>query len=264
MLLTTWNVNSIRTRLDLVLEFIDAEQPDVVALQETRCSDSQFPFAAFTDVGFEVVHNGVGGHGGVALASRAGLERVSWGFSGEHGAPFDEPRLLAADVGDLRVFTVYAPNGRRVGSAAWQFKLAWFELLRVELEQELAEQPQLVVCGDFNVCPADIDVYDPVRKRGRNLVSAAERAALSSLQDLGLDDAARALHPDEPGFTWFSHSPEQLERNRGYRLDLVLAPPAIVDRLTGCRPAIAWRQPERHPSDHAPVLAHFAEPLAAE
>ena len=151
--------------------------------------------------------------------------------------------------------TLYAPNGRKMRSPAWQFKLAWFELLRIELELELAESPRLIVAGDFNVCPEPIDVYDPVKKRNRNLVSEPERAAVGRLFDLGLVDLARELHPDEPGFTWFAFTAGQFAANRGYRLDLALASPDVAAEFTTCRPLRQWREPNLGPSDHTPLLA---------
>lgn len=253
MKIVSWNVNSIRARADLLRSLLDDEQPDVVALQETRCTDAAFPWALFADAGYEVAHLGQGGHAGVALASRVGLERVSYGFGGEHGPPFDQPRLLSADCDGIRVTSLYAPNGQRMRSAAWFAKLAWFQLLRVELELELEATDQLLVVGDFNVCPAPIDVYDPVRKRNRNLVSDEERAAVAALLELGLHDLGRTLHPDDPGFTWFSFAEGQLEANRGYRLDLALASEPLRARSASCTPLLGWRAPDLRPSDHAPL-----------
>ena len=192
----------------------------------------------------------------MALASRIGLERVRYGFAGEHGPPFDEPRLLAADCGEVRVATVYVPNGRRMGSAAWEYKLAWLELLRIELGLEMEVEDSLLVIGDFNVCPAPIDLYVPT-KRDRNLVSSQERAAIEALLSSGLTDLARHLHPSEPGFTWFSFSPGQLEAGRGYRLDLALATEAISTRAVECRPSLDWRRPTLGPSDHAPLVVRL-------
>ncbi len=259
MRLVTWNVNSIRRRLDLVERFIEDERPTVLALQETRCSDAQFPHATFARHGYESVHHGAGGHGGVALLSNVGLERVTYGFTGEHGPPFDEPRLISADVNGHRITTIYAPNGRKVRTAAWEFKLAWFELFRTELSLELDETTELLVIGDFNVCPTDADVYDPVKKRNRNLVSEPERAALERVIELGLTDVGRHHHLDDERFTWFSHGKGQYEMNRGYRLDLVLASSPVFERIRSCRPLTAWRNPELGPSDHVPVLTEIAD-----
>ncbi len=257
----SWNVNSIRSRTPLVAEFLQVESPDVVAFQETRCTDATFPWALFADHGYEVSHLGTGGHGGVAIASKVGLERVQYGFGGEHGPPFDQPRLLAADCGGLRILCLYAPNGQKIRTAAWQMKLAWFELLRIELELELETESRLLVLGDFNVCPAPVDVYDPVKKRNRNLVSSEERASIQRLFDLGLHDLARELHPGDAGFTWFSFTPGQFEADRGYRLDLALATPEVRKRTTECRPLRQWRSPDQHPSDHTPLAVELLTDL---
>lgn len=251
--IVSWNVNSVRSRADLVQALLDEDSPDVLALQETRCGDAAFPWKLFAEAGYEVAHLGTGGHAGVALASRVGLDRVGYGFSGEHGPPFDQPRIVSADCDGVRVVCLYAPNGQRIRSAAWFSKLAWFTLLAVELQLELETTEQLLVVGDFNVCPAPIDVYDPVRKRNRNLVSTEERAAIATLLDLGLHDLGRVLHPDDPGFTWFSFAEGQLEANRGYRLDLALASDAVRSRAAECAPLLRWRAPDLRPSDHAPL-----------
>lgn len=246
----------------MLTSYLGAEQPDVLALQETKCSDANFPWHVFTEAGYEVAHHGAGQHGGVALASTVGLERVQWGFAGEHGPPFDEPRILSADCGDLRVSTIYVPNGRTLGSAHWQYKLAWLELFRVELELELLESPNLVVLGDFNVCPTPADLYQP-DKRNRNLVSDEERAALARVFDVGMTDLARAARPEASDYTWFSFSLGKFEQNLGYRLDLALGSTAVVDRLVDCGPALPWRDPAKNPSDHAPLqieLLHVDTP----
>ncbi len=258
MQVVSWNVNSIRSRAELVERLLTEEAPDVLTVQETKCTDTRFPTSVFERAGYEVAHLGTGGYNGVAIASRSGLERVQYGFSGEHGPPFDEPRLLAADCGDLRLVTVYVPNGRRVRTAAWEFKLAWLELLRIELGLELESEASMLVVGDFNVCPAPIDLYDAT-KRDRNLVSEPERSAIARLLDLGFTDLARHLHPPEPGFTWFSFNPGQLETGRGYRLDLALATEAITARAVECRPGLAWRRPELGPSDHAPLMIRLGD-----
>ncbi len=252
-------MNSIRSRLDLVLNFVDAEEPDVLCLQETKCADARFPSAAFNERGYEVVTHGSGPRGGIAIASRIGLENVTKGFGGNHGPPFDQPRILAADIGDLRVMTVYAPNGKQVREPEWDVKLAWFELFRVELALELEDYPRLVVAGDFNVCPAPIDVYDPIKKRNRNLVSDPERAAVAKILDDGFVDVARTLHPDEPGFSWYAYSAGQFGKGKGYRLDLVLAGPEVAGDFTSCRPMRKWREPDLSPSDHCPVLAVMSQ-----
>ena len=257
MRITSWNVNSMRSRSDLVTEYLATAGPDVLVLQETKCQDGQFPWAVFSDVGYEVAHHGNGPNGGVAIASRVGLERVQYGFAGQHGPPFDEPRLIVADCHDVRVANVYVPNGRTAGSRHWRYKLAWLELLRIEVGLELTDEPNLVVMGDFNVCPTPADLYQP-NKRNRNLVTDEERAAIAALLAVGITDLARAARPDEPGYTWFSFSPGKFEAALGYRLDLALGAKAIVDRLEDCAPELEWRDPTRSPSDHAPLKLSLA------
>lgn len=260
--MVTWNVNSVRSRAPLLEEFLAEESPDVMALQETKTDDGRFPWAVFSEAGYEVIHVGAGSNAGVALASRTGLDRVQYGFGGEHGPPFDEPRLIAADVDGMRIANVYVPNGRTMGSPHWRFKLAWLELLRVELALELDESDQLLVVGDFNVCPTPADLYKPT-KRNRNLVSDEERSAIAALLELGFVDLARELHPGDPGYTWFSFSPGFLEANKGYRLDLALGSEAVRVRTDACAPLIDWRYPRSdgpNPSDHVPLLVSLDAP----
>lgn len=248
-------MNSIRRRLGLVLDFLETEQPDALCLQETKCTDAKFPHAPFADLGYEVATHGSGPRGGVAILSRVGLTNIAKGFGGEHRGPFNEPRVLAADVGDLRLMTLYAPNGKRVRQPEWKVKLAWFELLAVELELELEDSPRLVVAGDFNVCPAPIDVYDFAKKHKSNLVTAEERAAVAKLLDSGFTDLARTLHPEDPGYSWYAYSAGQFGKGKGYRLDLVLAGADVADEFTSCRALREWREPSLSPSDHCPVVA---------
>ncbi len=234
-------------------EFLDAEAPDVIALQETQCSNAQFPAGLFDDRGYEWVHHGRGSRNGVALASKVGLADVQIGFSGKARPPFDECRLLAATIGGVRVLTVYAPNGAKRKSQSWQVKLAWFELLRNELEFELAEHDDVMVIGDFNVCPTPDDLYDP-GKRNRNLVSDEERAAFGRLVELGFVDVAAAMHGASAGYTWYAYREGQFENDRGYRLDLALANPDLAKRIKICEPIRKWREPALGPSDHVPLV----------
>ncbi len=253
MRIVSWNVNSIRSRLPLVEALVEDLEPDVLALQETRCSDAQFPHRTFEELGYEWAHSGgAHGHAGVALLSRRGLDRVQWGFHGEHGPPFDEPRLVFGDVDGIRIGSAYAPNGRKYRSAEWRLKLAWFALLTIEVEQTLTVDPDLLILGDLNVCPAAIDLWKPIQG-SRNLTSVDERQAFVRLCEPGLADVARTLHPAEPGFTWFSHNAEQLERGLGYRLDFALASESVAAQTRTCRPDMRYRKSDR-PSDHAPLV----------
>ena len=260
MRVATWNVNSVRARLPLLIDFVDAEEPDVIALQETRCHEAQFPTAELAERGYKTVAIGDGPRAGVCLSSRAGLLDVQRGFGGTPVSPFDEPRLLAATVNGIRILTVYAPNGQKAKTPPWQMKLLWFELLRNELALELADceatsTPALVL-GDLNVCPTLDDVYDPVKKRNRNLVTTEERQAFGALLTVGFTDVARALHGANAGYTWFSYVDGQLANNRGYRLDVALASDTAMPLISRCEVLSQWRDPAlvERPSDHAPLL----------
>lgn len=258
--LATWNVNSIRSRLPLILQFCDEVEPTVLCMQETKCADGQFPVEPFTERGYSVAtHGRRGGRGGVAIASKAEMTDIAYGFGGNPTPPFNEPRLLAVTVGELRIATLYAPNGKRVRTPEYELKLAWFELLAVQLSLEVEEFPRLVVAGDFNVCPAPIDVYDYNKKRNANLVSRPEQAAVARLLDTGFIDVARTLHPEDPGFSWYAYSYDRFAKGLGYRLDLVLASNGLASEFTSCRSLTDWRKPELSPSDHTPVLATMAD-----
>ena len=254
--IASWNVNSIRSRRELLGEFLDENLPDVIVLQETRCTTSEFPATTFSERGFHWTHNGRGSRNGVAMASREPLNEVRSGFSGTPQPPFDECRLLTATIAGVRVITLYAPNGAKRRSPAWDATLAWFQMLEHELSFELADHDEVLVIGDFNVCPTPDDLYDPA-KRNRNLVSNEERAAVARIGELGFVDIAQQMHGSRAGYTWYSHRPGQFENDRGYRLDLALATPQLAQRVTRCDALRDWRDPVRRPSDHVPLLVEF-------
>lgn len=249
--LVTWNVNSIRTRIDRVLAWLDGNQPDVVLLQETRCTDDQFADLAggFAERGYEVAHHGADHRNGVAIVSRLGIEAVSRGFDGLNRAPYDEPRLIAATVSGVRILNVYVPNGRELDDPHYLYKLVWLERLRAEVDQAVPT----IIAGDLNVAPADIDIYDPARWRRRTHASPPERAAIAALCDRGLRDVTREHHPEPGLYTWWSYRPGQFEANRGLRIDLALCSDAVADRVEAVWVDTEERAGER-PSDHAPLV----------
>ena len=253
MRIATWNINSIRTRVDQTVAWAVEHDADVILLQETKCGDEQFPFADFTAAGYEVARHGVDHWNGVAIASRVGLADVVRGFTGPQSPPFDEPRLIAATCADVRVWSAYVPNGRELGDPHYLYKLVWLERLRAELDRADAAGRRSIVAGDFNVAPADVDIYDPKRWRRRTHASPAERAGIHHLLELGLVDIARALHPDTPEFTWWNYRPGQFEKDAGLRIDLALCSPAIAAGTTAAWVDRAARTHER-PSDHAPLV----------
>ena len=253
MRVASWNVNSIRTRVDQTVTWAVDHRADVMLLQETKCGDHDFPFDAFADAGFEVAHHGVDHWNGVAIISRVGIDDVQRGFTGPQKPPFDEPRLIAATCGGLRVWSVYVPNGRQLDDPHYLAKLVWLERLRGELALVDAAAGCSVVAGDFNVAPADLDIYDPKRWRRRTHASAPERDGIRHLVDLGLIDIARDRHPDSHEFTWWNYRPGQFDRDAGLRIDLALCSVDVARRVDRVWVDRAARAHER-PSDHAPLV----------
>lgn len=255
--IVSWNINSIRTRVDQVIEWAGRSDADVLLLQETKCGDADFPFGAFEAAGYEVAHHGVNHWNGVAIASRVGLGRVARGFRGPQADPFDEPRLIAADCGGIRCWSVYVPNGRELWDPHYAFKLVWLERLRHELLDARATGARSIVAGDFNVAPTDDDIYMPSRWRRRTHASEPERAGIRALVDLGLHDVTRE-HLPEPGvYTWWNYRPGQFEKNHGLRIDLALCSTPIATATRRVWIDRSARGVDR-PSDHAPLVLDVA------
>lgn len=255
--LVTWNVNSIRARIDAVADWLARHGPDVVLLQETKCDDETFATPAiggrFAALGYDTVHHGVDHYNGVAIASRVGLDDVTVGFSDRADGVFGEARLIAATCRGVRVHNTYVPNGRKAYTEHWEAKVDWLRHLGTVVDVGVPT----VVAGDMNVQRADIDVYDPRRWRNRNHATPEERAALAGLIDLGLVDVVREHLPDAGVYTWWNHAADQFERNRGMRIDLVLATAPVADRVRGAWIDLAERRRPRS-SDHAPVVVDMA------
>lgn len=251
--LATWNVNSLRVRAAHVLDWIEARRPDVLALQETKLTDDQFPVLAFAEAGYCAAYSGQKTYNGVALLSRLPAVDVVTDIPG-----LEDPqrRILAATVGDVRVINLYVVNGAAVGSDKYEYKLQWLARVRDFVAAELGRHRNVVVMGDFNIAPDDIDVHDPELWRERILCSTPEREALRALLDLGLTDVFRLLHPEEPGYTWWDYRAAAFRRNLGLRIDLILASRLLAERAAACEVDIAPRRLPR-PSDHAPVWADF-------
>ena len=258
----SWNVNSIRARLDHLMHVLDRHDPDVVLLQETRCTDVAFPHALFADRGFACAHHGLDHRNGVAIASRVGLDAICCGFLGVPPPPFDEARLVSATCGGIRVHSVYVPNGRTLDDDQYTYKLAWLGRLHSDLadaiRSEEAGGPPMLVAGDFNVAPADIDIYDPRRFRRTTHASPPERAALRAFESLGLVDTMRAYDPAPHRYTWWSYASGQVAKNRGMRIDLAFASPSLTGRVERVEADRATRALPRA-SDHAPVIIDIAD-----
>jgi exodeoxyribonuclease III len=250
----TWNVNSLRVRLPHLIDWLAANSPDVVCLQETKCEDATFPAAELSAAGYCSVHHGQRTYNGVAILSRkegAGICRGIPEFADE------QSRVIASDVDGVRVVSVYVPNGQSVGSDKYAYKLRWLAALATWLEAELAAHPRLLVTGDFNVAPEDRDVHDPAAWQDAVLCSEPERAALKRLMDLGFVDAFRLFEQPEKSFSWWDYRMGAFRRNMGLRIDLVLLSPQLAKACKACTIDVAPRKLER-PSDHAPVVCELA------
>jgi len=258
--IATWNVNSLRVRLTQVLEWLEQQRPDVLALQEIKLSDDQFPVAAFAAAGYHAVFAGQKTYNGVALVSREPAHDVRRDVPG-----LEDPqrRFIAATCRGVRVVNLYVVNGQAVDSDKYLYKLDWLRHVTAHLATELATLPRLVVVGDFNIAPTDRDVHAPEEWRDRILCSGPERAALERLLDLGLVDSYREFDSAPGGFTWWDYRAAGFRRDRGLRIDLVLASAALMRGCTGVHVDRAPRGLER-PSDHAPVVADFDLDAIAE
>jgi exodeoxyribonuclease-3 len=253
--IATWNVNSVRARLDHLRDWLAAEQPDLVCLQETKVVDADFPHEPFGEAGYRAEISGQKSYNGVAVLARAGLE-ITDPVRDLPGLEDPQRRFLAVTVEGVRVVNVYVPNGSEVGSDKYAYKLDWLAHLTGHLRAELAAHPRLLLTGDFNIAPADLDVHDPDAWRDKVLCSAPERTAFRELEALGLRDLFRALHPDEPGFSWWDYRMNAFRRDRGLRIDLLLVTDDLAACARACRVDRTPRGREK-PSDHAPVVASF-------
>lgn len=260
MLVATWNVNSLRVRLPQLLDWLGRVSPDIVGLQETKVVDDDFPQAQLAQAGYHAVFTGQRTYNGVALLSR---EPASASLLALPGRPPDEQkRFVAANFGALHVVNAYVPNGSAVGSDKYTYKLDWLADFRRYLERALAESPRVLVMGDFNIAPADIDVHDPVAWQGQVLVSDAERAALAAIAALGLHDTFRHLNPATQAFTWWDYRAAGFRRNQGLRIDHILASAPLLAACRACGVEIDVRRVDR-PSDHAPLLLELDDAAMA-
>ena len=249
----TWNVNSLRVRLSQLEDWLASNPVELVALQETKLPDQDFPREEIESLGYSVAFSGQRTYNGVAILSRAPLEDVMPGIPGFED---EQKRVLAATCAGLRVINVYVPNGQSVGSDKYEYKLRWLEALRRYALEQLERHPRLVVLGDYNIAPEDRDVHDPKAWEGSVHVSEAERAALRALQAAGLVDVFRLFEQPEKIFSWWDYRRMAFRRNAGLRIDLVLASDALAGKCVSCHVDKAPRRLER-PSDHAPVVAEF-------
>lgn len=255
MKLCTWNVNSIRARLDRLLTWLARTSPDIVCLQETKIDDLAFPLEAIEAAGYQAVFHGQRTYNGVAILSRSPLREIETGLGDDD--PDDQARLIAATVGDVRVLSAYAPNGQIVGSEKWAYKLRWLARLRAWLNRRYRPEDRLVISGDFNVAPEERDVARPDEWRQSVLFHEEARAALQVVTDWGLVDAIR-LHHEGPGpYSWWDYRMLSFAKGNGLRIDHVFLTQPLAGR---CRSAWVDREERKGklPSDHAPVGVELA------
>ncbi|GMW06457.1 MAG: exodeoxyribonuclease III [Gammaproteobacteria bacterium] len=253
MKIATWNVNSIRQRLAHVKDWLEEARPDVLGLQEIKVVTEAFPAAEFEALGYRCAVDGQKAYNGVALLSRTEPRDIVCGLP---GFADEQKRALAASYGDLRLLNLYVPNGQSVGSEKYEYKLRWLAALRDYLRAELDRHPNVAVMGDFNIAPEDRDVHDPEAWRGQVLCSEPERERLGAIAALGFADLFRRFEQPDKAFSWWDYRAAAFRRNRGLRIDLILASPALTGRCVACAIDSAPRGREQ-PSDHTPVWATF-------
>ncbi len=254
MLIATWNVNSVLARMPLVLRWLDDVKPDVVCMQETKCTDDKFPTLVFQERGYQCQLFGQQSYNGVAILSRCECQTTHRGYPGDDETA--QSRLITSIVNDIQIVNVYIPNGQAVGSEKYEMKLGWMRRLREFFDQNYDPTRPVLLCGDFNVAPEERDVHDVRLWQGRIMFSEQERATLQQIKDWGFTDAFR-LHNEEGGkFTWWDYRAGAFRRNMGLRIDHVWVTESLVSRSVRTWIDLEPRTWEK-PSDHAPMIAEI-------
>lgn len=256
MKVASWNINSLRRRLERLLAWLADKQPDVVCLQETKCSDDQFPEMALRNAGYRAVFHGQKSYNGVALLARDDFAEPEIALAND--VDDAQARVIAATVCDVRVISIYAPNGQAVGSEAFGYKMQWFDRLRAHLVRTRERFENVLVCGDFNVAPEDRDTHDADLWRGAIMCSDQERAVYDSLLQLGFRDTLRLHHAERGIFSWWDYRMLAFPKNRGLRIDEILASEKMAARSTNAGVDREMRK-GTEPSDHAPIWAEFSD-----
>ena len=253
MKIATWNVNSLRVRLPQVLDWLEQARPDVLALQETKITDEEFPTDDLKNVGYHAIYAGQKTYNGVAILSKKAGTHI---ITEIPDLADPQKRVIGANFGEIRLINLYVPNGSSVGSDKYQYKLYWLNKLRDYVANQRSKHSELLVVGDFNITPEDQDVHNPELWQGQILCSAPERAALHQLMDVGLVDLFREFEQEPNAFSWWDYRAGAFRRNMGLRIDLILASKSLVKKCTAC---YIDREPRKlaKPSDHAPVVAEF-------
>jgi exodeoxyribonuclease III len=260
MKIATWNVNSIRTRLEIVTNWLQQNPVDVLCVQETKVTDEQFPIAAIAACGYHVYISGQKSYNGVAMFSKQPLTNVSCGFAGvlsseTVGNLDDQKRVITGNLDGVQIVNLYVPNGNMVTSEKYPYKLSWLELLGQYLDTTIKSgQPSICVCGDFNIALEDLDIHTKTTTKDRVMATVAEREILrKSVLDLGFQDSFRKFTTAGGHFSWWDYRQQGFERNRGWRIDHLYLTPDLFDKAISCSIDIEPRKLVQ-PSDHAPVI----------
>lgn len=256
MKIASWNVNSIRARLDQLLDWIETHEPDVLCLQETKVTDQAFPEDEIGDLDYDVTYTGQLSYNGVAIASRGEASQIVKGLPGE--AADADRRLIAATVDGVRVICIYAPNGKAMGTPQYTAKLAWYAELLAMLKRDHDPEEPLLICGDFNIAPAPIDAYDADERVGGLFMSDRELAAFDALKRWGLTDALRHVDPTTEIYTWWHYLFSGFFRNAGLRIDHFLVTQPLVERVAAVHVDTDARAHD-NPSDHAPIILELSD-----
>jgi len=254
MKIATWNVNSLNVRLPHVLDWIEANKPDALCLQETKQEDIKFPYDALKEAGYNAIHTGQKTYNGVAILSPHEMTNIHTAIP---NFADEQKRLIAATINGVRIVCVYIPNGQAVDSDKYQYKLSWLEAFTPWLQTEIVKYPKLALLGDYNIAPEDIDCHDPAAWVGQVLVSPRERDAFKKLIQLGLEDSFRLFDKNEGQFSWWDYRMAGFRRNLGMRIDHILITPALKEISNASYIDKAPRKLER-PSDHTPVVLEMA------
>lgn len=253
MKIASWNVNSLKVRLEQVLNWLEQHQPDILALQETKLSDENFPQEAFESRGWEVAFSGQKTYNGVAIISQQAATDIVTDIP-----DLSDPqrRILSVTIGGLRIINLYVVNGSAPGTEKFAYKMDWLEKVSRFIEQQLQQHQDVVVLGDFNIAPEDRDVHDPNKWRDKILCTKEERSALNQILDLGFQDSFRLLHDEGGFFSWWDYRMNGFTRNLGLRIDLILCSDQMAESVNAAYIDLEPRKAER-PSDHTVVVAEF-------
>jgi exodeoxyribonuclease-3 len=260
MKVATWNVNSIRTRLEQTIDWLSQNPVDVLCLQETKVIDADFPRSPFENLGYHLYISGQKAYNGVALISRQPLTNVTTGFTSVLSNISleldDQKRVITGVIDGVRIINLYVPNGSAVGSEKYEYKLRWLTVLREYLRVLLQAQPAICMCGDFNIALEDKDIHDKVKTENHIMASEPERQALRDVLSLGFADAFRKFTTEGGHFSWWDYRTGAFRHNRGWRIDHHYLTPVLYEKATSCTIDIAPRKLEQ-PSDHTPVIVEF-------